>query len=63
MTVSWTKKSKNKHVRRALPSLVSAIKGLGKPVGNYIFSVGMGGGKGAGGRGKGQLPPLWPRIN
>lgn len=30
MTVSWTKKSKNKHVRRALPSLVSAIKGLGK---------------------------------
>lgn len=30
MTVSWKKKSKNKHVRRALPSLVSAIKGLGK---------------------------------
>ena len=49
MTVSWTKKSKNKHVRRALPSLVSAIKGLGKPVGNCIFSVEMGGGKGGGG--------------
>lgn len=60
MTVSWTKKSKNKHVRRALPSLVSAIKGLGKPVGNYIFSVGMGGAKGAGGEGRVNSHPCGP---
>ena len=46
MTVSWTKKSKNKHVRGALLSLVSAIKVLGKTCGQLHFFSGNGGGGG-----------------
>ena len=54
MTVSWKKKSKNKHVRRALPSLVSAIKGLRKTCRQLHFFSGNGwGGGGGGGRGGG----------
>jgi len=59
MTVSWTKKSKNKNVRRALPYLVSAMKGLGKTCWQLHFFSG----NGRGGGGKGQLPPMWPWIN
>lgn len=52
MTVSWTKKSKNKHVRRALPSLVSAIKGLGKTCWQLHFFSENGRAGGGGGAGK-----------
>lgn len=61
MTVSWTKKSKNKHVREVLPSLVSAVKVLGKTYWQLHFFSGNGGTGGGGG--EGQLPPMWPRIN
>ena len=61
MTVSWKKKSKNKHVRRALPSLVSAIKGLGKTCRQLHFFSGNGRGEwvgGGGGEREGSTPTL-----
>lgn len=61
MTVSWKKKSKNKHVRRALPSLVSAIKGLSKTCWQLHFFSGNGRGEGGGGEGEereGSTPTL-----
>lgn len=55
MTVSWTKKSKNKHVRGVLPSLVSAVKVLGKTYWQLHFFSGNEGGGGGGWR-RGSTP-------